>query len=116
MINKELQDNLKKYPDDIQVWLPVWNSHVETYGVVDYVDKFHYLSIQNDFFGTPGRTDSRCFSNFKGLSQQELDNTDVLLISSRFGSIPQKDIDCGDDDINYDIRTLNGPDGYQHLI
>ena len=116
MTNGELQYELRQLPADCQVWLPVWNGHVETYGVVDDVDAHHYPAIQNDFFGTPGRTDSRCFSEFRGLGRRELDETDVILISSRFGSIPQKDIDLGDDDINYDIRTINGPDGDPHLV
>ena len=77
MTNGELQYELRQLPADCQVWLPVWNGHVETYGVVDDVDAHHYPSIQNDFFGTPGRTDSRCFSEFRGLGQRELDETDV---------------------------------------
>lgn len=116
MTNRDLQYALRQLSSDCQVWLPVWNGHVETYGVVDYAEAHHYPVIQNDFFGTPGRTDSRCFSEFRGLGRRELDETDVIFISSRFGSIPQKDIDCGDDNINYDIKTINGSDGDPHLI
>ena len=116
MKNGELQKELKKHPDDLQVWLPVWNGHVETYGVADFVYNPRYLAIQNDFFGTPGRTDSRCFSEFKGKTDEKLENTDVLLIGSNFGSIPNKDIDCGDDDINTPIKELNGPDGDPDLV
>lgn len=109
MINKELQDNLKKFPDDYQVWMPSYNGHVETYGVVDDVSEHRYESIQNDFFGTPGRMDKRLFD-------KQLDGKNVLLISSDFGLIPNKEIDFGDDDINDDIRTINGSDGDKHLL
>lgn len=116
MNNGQLQKELKKHPDDLQVWLPVWNGHVETYGVADFVHSHRYPAIQSDFFGTPGRTDSRCFTEFRGKSVEELDNTDILLIGSDFGSIPNKDIDCGDDDINTPVKLINGEHGDPDLV
>ena len=116
MNNGQLQKELKKHPDDLQVWLPVWNGHVETYGVADFVHSHRYPAIQNDFCGTPGRTDSRCFTEFRGKSVEELDNTDILLIGSDFGSIPNKDIDCGDDDINTPVKLINGEHGDPDLV
>ena len=109
MKNKDLQEKLRQHPDDIQIWMPVFNGHVTTYGFVDSVYDCRYESIQNDFFGTPGRMDRRLFD-------QELNGDKILLLSSDFSEIPNKDVDFGNDDINHDIRTLNGPDGDKHLL
>lgn len=112
MKNKDFQERLKQFPDDVEVWTTVWNGHVETYGLVDEVYDFRYESISNDFFGTPGRMDKRLFENHRNHNDEER----ILLVSSDFGSIPNKDVDFGDDDINYPVKTLNGEDGDPDLV
>jgi hypothetical protein len=37
-------------------------------------------------------------------------------LSSEFSEIPNKEIDFGDDDIDYDIRTINGKNGDEDLV
>ena len=113
MTNKEFQDKLRQFPDDAELWMGVWNGYVETYGVVDEVYDDTYLKWSNDFFGTPGRMDRRLFDNHKG---HEHDDDLILCISSHFGAIKNKDVDFGDDDINYPIKTLNGEDGDPDLV
>lgn len=109
MKNKELIKELSKQPEDAHIWIPVWNGHVETYGVVDYVHAHEYSMWANDFFGTPGRMDKRLFSGIP-------DDAPVICLSSRFGSIPDSTVDIGDDDIDYPIKTINGKDGDPDLV
>ena len=104
---------LAQHPDDAEVWMPVYNGYVETYGLVDEVYEEDYLHWSNDFFGTPGRMDKRLFENHRG---ENRDDERILCISSDFGRIPNKDVDCGSDDINYPIKTLNGEDGDPDLV
>ena len=110
MTKNELIKRLEPFKDDTHIWLPVYNGHVVTYGVLDDVYQTKYASISNDFFGTPGRMDSRLFNKY----YQEED--DILLLSSDFSEIPNKDIDFGDDDIDYDIRTINGKNGDKDIV
>lgn len=111
MTNNELIEKLSELPDGTDVWMPVYNGHTTTYGVVDYVLSDTYSMFSNDFFGTPGRMDKRLFENHK-----HNDSAIVACLSSKFGEYKNEEVDCGDDDINYDIREINGPDGDEDLV
>jgi hypothetical protein len=110
MTKSELVKQLEPLAEDIQIWLPVFNGHVVTYGVLDSVYPVRYASISNDFFGTPGRMDKRLFD--KTHTGEET----IALLSSDFSEIPNKNIDFGSDDIDYDIKTINGDEGDEDFI
>ena len=112
MTNSELIELLKKSPADAEVWMPVWNKYVNTYVIVDDVYKTMYVQIQNDFYGTPGRMDKRLFN----CCNEHKDESPILLLSSKFSEIPNPDVDFGNDFIDYDIKTINGPDGDEDLL
>ena len=40
MTNKELQDFLKQYPDDLQVYIPIRSSKGNAYALIDYINSF----------------------------------------------------------------------------
>lgn len=106
---KDIIKELKKDPE-AEVWCGAWNGHVDTYAVVDHVYKFRYDQISNDFFGTPGRMDKRLFD------PSHKDEDEVFYIGSEFGRVPNPDVDFGDNDIDYQIRTINGEDGDPDLV
>ena len=112
MRNQELINRLQQLPREDEVWLPVYNGHVVTYGVIDDVCQHHYQSISNDFFGTPGRMDKRLFDNHRHASDEET----VIMLSSEFSEYPNSAVDIGDDDIDYDIDTINGEEGDPDLV
>jgi hypothetical protein len=102
----ELAAELMKNPE-VPVWCGAWNGYVSTYAVVDHIFKFRYEEVSNDFFGTPGRMDKRLFDkNVK----------EVFYVGSDFGKIPNPEIDFGDDNIDYPIRTINGEEGDPDLV
>jgi hypothetical protein len=105
----ELAAELMKNPE-ADVWCGAWNGHVDTYAVVDHVYRFKYGQVSNDFFGTPGRMDKRLFDKTKG------EEDSVFYIGSKFGRVPNGDIDLGDDNIDYPIKTINGEDGDPDLV
>ena len=113
MKNKELQQQLSQFSPDAEVWMPVFNGYVETYSLVDNMFQVDYLQISNDFFGTPGRMDRRLFENHK---RDEHDDDKIICLRSMFGRILNKKVDCGSDDIDYPIKTLNGEGGDPHLV
>lgn len=108
MKTKELIEFLEKYPES-EVWGTSWNGYVETYSVIDRVISAKYGEFRNDFFGTPGRMDKRVLQNHN-------EEDDIVLIGSRFGRIPSKEIDFGTDNIDYIIKTINGENGDPDLI
>lgn len=113
MKNKQLQEELAKLSPEAEVWMPVYNGYVETYGLVDHVFEDGYLQFSNDFFGTPGRMDKRLFENHRG---SEHDEDKVICLSSMFGGVPNKNVDFGSDDINYPVKTINGEGGDPNLV
>ena len=113
MKNKELQQQLSQFSPDAEIWMPVFNGYVETYGLVDHMIEAEYAQISNDFFGTPGRMDKRLFENHRG---PEHDEDKVICLSSMFGRFPNKKVDFGSDNINYPIKTINGEGGDPHLV
>lgn len=110
MNNLELQNILSQHPDDAEVWLPVYNGHVVTYGLIDHIHDVNYGAIYNDFYGTPGRMDKRVFDNHIDFDER------ILLLDSEFGQFHNEKVDIGDDDINYHIKTLNGAGGNPNLV
>ena len=106
---KELIKELKKDPE-AEVWCGAWNGYVDTYAVVDHVYKFRYDQVSNDFFGTPGRMDKRLFE------PGTKDEDEVFYIGSKFGKVPNPEVDFGSDDIDYPIRTINGEEGDPNLV
>lgn len=114
MNKKELIEKLESIDTvpESEIIIPVFNGHVTTYGLVDDMFSINYDALSNDFFGTPGRMDRRMLEIGKGIDPAP----DVLLLSSRFGEIPSKEIDFGNDEINYPIKTLNGPGGDEALV
>ena len=105
----ELIKELKKDPE-AEVWCGAWNGYVDTYAVVDHVFKFKYGAVSNDFFGTPGRMDKRLFE------PGTKDEDEVFYIGSKFGKVPNPEVDFGSDDIDYPIRTINGEGGDPDLV
>ena len=105
----ELAVELMKNPE-APVWCGAWNGYVSTYAVVDHVFKFRYVSVSNDFFGTPGRMDKRLFD------PSHKDEDEVFYVGSEFGRVPNPEVDFGDDNIDYPIRTINGEDGDPNLV
>lgn len=114
MTRKELIEALDKagITDNFEIITSSYNGHVCTYGILDEVYNFNYQSLSNDFFGTPGRMDKRLFEIGRNMS----DDYAVCYLGSSFGQIPNKDVDCGSDDINYSIKTVNGKDGDPELV
>lgn len=112
MNNKELINKLQQLPATDEVWLPVYNGHIVTYGIVDNVCQHRYQSVSNDFFGTPGRMDRRLFDNHRHTSDEET----IIMLSSDFSEYPNSAIDIGNDDIDYDIDMINGEDGDPALV
>ena len=106
MKNRELAEKLLENPDN-EVWCGAWNGYVDTYALVDYVLNLKYSQVSNDFFGTPGRMDGR-------ILQTKSEN--ITYIGSRFGKVPDQEIDTGDNNIDYPIKTLNGPGGDPDLV
>ncbi len=109
MINKNLQNMLAMMPDDCEVWCSAHNGYVDTYAVVDRIIPMNYDAVSNDFFGTPGRMDKRLFEGRRKSPDKK--NDIIIFIDSDFGHIPNKEVDIGDDNINYPIKTINGEDG-----
>jgi len=105
----ELAAELMKNPE-APVWCGAWNGYVSTYAVVDHVFKFKYGAVSNDFFGTPGRMDKRLFE--PGIKDED----EVFYIGSKFGKVPNPEVDFGSDDIDYPIRTINGEKGDPNLV
>lgn len=105
----ELAEELMKNPE-APVWCGAWNGHVDTYAVVDHIYKFKYDQVSNDFFGTPGRMDKRLFE----LGTKDED--EVFYIGSKFGKVPNPEVDFGSDNIDYLIQTINGEDGDPNLV
>ena len=105
----ELAAELMKNPE-APVWCGAWNGYVDTYAVVDHVYKFRYDQVSNDFFGTPGRMDKRLFE--PGIK----DENEVFFVGSKFGKVPNSEVDFGSDDIDYPIRTINGENGDPNLV
>jgi len=108
MNTDELIKELQKYPVS-EVWCGAWNGYVNTYAVVDHVFQFKYGAVSNDFFGTPGRMDGRV------LGKRD-DEEEIIYLGTKFGRIPNKKIDFGDDFIDYPIKTLNGEQGDPELV
>jgi hypothetical protein len=106
---KDIIKELKKDPE-AEVWCGAWNGYVSTYAVVDHIFKFRYGAVSNDFFGTPGRMDKRLFN------PGTKDEDEVFYVGSEFGRVPNKEVDFGDDNIDYPIRTINGEDGDPDLV
>ena len=106
---KELAEELLKTPNE-KVWCGSWNGYVNTYAVVDRVLRFKYGQVMNDFYGTPGRMDKRLFN------KEIKDDDEITYISTLFGHYPNPEIDLGDDNIDYPIKTLNGEDGDSDLL
>jgi hypothetical protein len=95
---------------EAEVWCGAWNGYANTYAVVDHIFKFKYVSVSNDFFGTPGRMDKRLFD------PSHKDEDEVFYVGSEFGRVPNPEVDFGDDNIDYPIRTINGEDGDPNLV
>ena len=110
MFSVQLQNILSQHPADVELWLPVYNGHVVTYGLIDRVHVVKYGAVYNDFYGTPGRMDKRVFDNHIDFDEQ------ILLFDSDFGRFRNDKVDIGDDDINYPIKTLNGVGGNPNLV
>ena len=106
MKTEELTEILKKYPGS-EVWGTAWNGYVETYSVIDRAWPIKYEEVQNDFFGTPGRMDSRVLNE---------NSETIILLDSKFGRFPNKEIDFGNDNLDYPIKTLNGENGDPNLV
>ena len=106
---KELKNELNKYNDDSEVIIPAWNNYTETYACVDYTFKDEYdRSIYNDMFGTPGVVDKRLIpAKWKDHIHDE-----VVYIGTRF----PEHYSFGDNDIDTNIRELNGEDGDPDLL
>ena len=108
MSAREVASELMKNPE-AEVWCGVWNGHVNTYAVVDHMLKLEYDQISNDFYGTPGRMDKRLFEPGRKSSE-------IFYIGSTFGRTPNPEVDFGDDNIDYPIKTINGEDGDPDLV
>ena len=106
---KDVIKELSKNPE-APVWCGAWNGYVSTYAVVDHVFKFKYGEVSNDFFGTPGRMDKRLFT------PGTKDEDEIFYIGSKFGRVPNSEVDFGDDNIDYPIRTINGEKGDSNLV
>lgn len=106
---KDLIKELAKDPE-AEIWCGAWNGHVSTYAVVDHVLKLRYGDVSNDFFGTPGRMDKRLFDRSKK------DDSEIFYIGSKFGIMPDPEVDFGDDNIDYPIKTINGENGDPDLV
>lgn len=100
---KELISELQKFEQESEVITGCWNKYTNTYGVVDHCWKANYEEIAGDFYGIPGKIDSRLLS--KSIS-------DFVFVGSEF---PYKHGE-GDDDINYPIEEINGPNGDPDII
>ena len=106
---KDVIKELKKDPE-AEVWCGAWNGYVDTYAVVDHVFKFKYGAVSNDFFGTPGRMDKRLFT--PGIKDED----EIFYVGSEFGGVPNPEVDFGDDNIDYEISKINGPEGDPCLV
>ena len=106
---KDIAKKLMENPE-ASVWCGAWNGHVSTYAVVDHVFGLRYGEVSNDFFGTPGRMDKRLFES------GTKDEDQIFYIGSEFGRVPNPEVDFGDDNIDYLIRTINGEDGDPDLV
>lgn len=106
---KELAKKLMENPED-EVWGGAWNGYVETYAVLDHTFRTRYDQVSNDFFGTPGRMDKRLFR--PGRKDEEM----ITYVGSSFGRVPNPEVDFGNDDIDYPIKTINGEEGDPNLV
>ena len=101
MKNKELQELLRKHNPEAEIIGGTWNGYAETYAIIDSIYPHTWGQIYDDFFGTPGRMDSRLFR------EDWKDDSPILLIDSKFGRFPNPEVDCGNDNIDYPITSLN---------
>lgn len=109
LLARDVASELMKNPE-AEVWCGAWNGYTSTYAAVDHVYKLNYDQVSNDFFGTPGRMDKRLFQPGRK------NNSEIFYIGSEFGKVPNPEVDLGNDDIDYPIRTINGEDGDSNLV